>query len=494
MQLYIEQLSPLYEDVQLSGIFSDSKFFVDSTPNCDTSFILSAYATEKKIPNFSLLEFVKKYFHFPAEHPSNYESANKPIDQHIQDLWDELTRQPTTATGTLIQLPYPYIVPGGRFREIYYWDSYFTMLGLQQSGRVDLIEQMVKNFAALIDQFGFIPNGNRTYYLGRSQPPFFALMVAVLMDSQGAEILNSYLPQLEKEYAFWMEGADKLNAENTSHRRVVRLFNGTVLNRYWDDKDGPRPEAYIEDVHVASLSTQHESSMYKHIRAAAESGWDFSSRWFAEPDKMETIETTDIIPVDLNCLLYYLEVSISMGHFNSGDITRGKIMQQKAEKRKQAIHYFFWKEEDGFFFDYNWQQRKCTNAKTLAGVFPLFFHICTVDEATEVAKFIELHFLKPGGVVTTTETTMQQWDAPNGWAPLQWITYKAMEQHGFEAIAEKIKLSWITLNKKVYAETGKMMEKYNVVDITTTAGGGEYPNQDGFGWTNGIFLALTTVK
>jgi alpha,alpha-trehalase len=494
MELDIEELSPLYEDVQLSGIFNDSKYFVDCIPKYEVNFILSAYAAAKKVADFNLYSFVETHFQFPAEHQSSYRSANKPIAQHLHDLWNELTRQPGTAAGTLIQLPHPYIVPGGRFREIYYWDSYFTMLGLQKSGRVDLIEQMVNNFASLIDQFGFIPNGNRTYYLGRSQPPFFALMVAVLMDCKGTNTLNHYLPQLEKEYAFWMNGADQLNTENTAHRRVVKLFNGAVLNRYWDDKDGPRPEAYIEDVHIASLSTNDKTKVYKDIRAAAESGWDFSSRWFAEPNKMETIETTDIIPVDLNCLLNYLEVSISMGYFNSGDISRGKAMQQKAEKRKAAIRYFFWNEEEGFFFDYHWQKRNHTAAKTLAGVFPLFFHICSIDDATEVANYIEQYFLKPGGVVTTTSTTSQQWDAPNGWAPLQWITYKAIEQHGFATIAEKIKFNWTALNKNTYAATGKMMEKYNVVDISTAAGGGEYPNQDGFGWTNGVFLALNTVK
>jgi alpha,alpha-trehalase len=246
----------------------------------------------------------------------------------------------------------------------------------------------------------------------------------------------------------------------------------------------------MEDIHIASLAATDKEKVYKHIRAAAESGWDFSSRWFADPQKMETIETTDIIPVDLNCLLYYLEVSISMGYFNMGNTTKGKMMQQRAEKRKAAIRYFFWKEEEGYFFDYHFIKRTHTKAKTLAGVYPLFFHICTIEDAKEVASYIEQHFIKAGGVVTTTETTGQQWDAPNGWAPLQWITYKALEQHGYHDTANKIKTNWCLLNEKTYQETGKMMEKYNVEDITIAAGGGEYPNQDGFGWTNGVYLAI----
>ncbi|MDP1844970.1 MAG: trehalase family glycosidase, partial [Sediminibacterium sp.] len=177
MLLYIESLSPLYEDVQRSGIFSDSKFFVDCVPKFSSEIIVEKYINTKDSIGFDLVSFVEANFTYPKEREAVYSSSNKSIELHLSDLWDELTRKPDQQAGTLIPLPNPYIVPGGRFREIYYWDSYFTMLGLKESGRVDLIENMVNNFAYLIDQFGFIPNGNRTYYLSRSQPPFFALMV-----------------------------------------------------------------------------------------------------------------------------------------------------------------------------------------------------------------------------------------------------------------------------------------------------------------------------
>ena len=169
---FIESLSPLYEAVQGSELFADSKFFVDAVPEQTAEIILAQYNTQKTSAAFNLKKFVEEYFTLPKENNSVYSSAQKNIDTHLNDLWNELKRQPAATGGTLIPLPYEYIVPGGRFREIYYWDSYFTMLGLQVSRRVDIIESMVNNFAWLINEFGFIPNGNRTYYLSRSQPPF----------------------------------------------------------------------------------------------------------------------------------------------------------------------------------------------------------------------------------------------------------------------------------------------------------------------------------
>jgi len=477
--LHIETLSPLYEDVQLSGIFPDSKYFVDAVPKIEVNLLLDLYAQEKNKTEFVLKQFVSNHFNLPTEHTSEYESANKPIKDHLNDLWNELTRQPDEASGTLIPLPHPYIVPGGRFREIYYWDSYFTMLGLKESGRVDLIENMVNNFAYLIDTFGFIPNGNRSYYLSRSQPPFFALMVSVLMDVKGAHILQTYLPQIEKEYAFWMNG-----------NRCVKLYNGSVLNRYWDEKDTPRPEAFVEDTHIAAQTNRPKSEVYRDIRAAAESGWDFSSRWFADGENMHTIETTQIIPVDLNCLLCFMEVMLSSAYFNQNNSDKGKEYLKKYEQRKKAIQHFCWNEEAGFFFDYHINNRTQTAHYTLAATFPLFFNIATPEQSDAVEKIIAEKFLQSGGCITTLNNTKQQWDAPNGWAPLQWITYKGLTAIRPSKVAEQLRSNWLSLNEKTYALTGKMMEKYNVADITILAGGGEYPNQDGFGWTNGVYLAL----
>jgi len=484
---YIESLSPLYEDVQLGDIFADSKFFVDCIPASTPEVILAQYRREKHQPGFDLKTFVQTHFILPSEADNNYASGGKKLPEHIAELWDVLTRTPYEQGGTLIPLPYPYIVPGGRFREIYYWDSYFTMLGLQVSKRVDIIQYMVDNFAYLINQVGFIPNGNRTYYLGRSQPPFFALMVTILMEEKGKDILLQYRSQLEKEYSFWMDGAEDLTPTNPTHRHVVLMQDGSILNRYWDDRDTPRPEAFIEDTHIAAKSGKDPAVVYRHIRAAAESGWDFTSRWFRDGASMETIQTTDLIPVDLNCLLLYLEIMLCTIYEQQDEEALQNILPQLLQRNK-AIDRYCWNEEKGFYFDFQFKDRQQSNAYTLAATFPLFFNLSTTEQSAKVALCIEEKFLKPGGLISTLTVTREQWDAPNGWAPLQWISYKGLKKNGHTQLADRIRQNWMRNNEKVYAATGKMMEKYNVADTETEAGGGEYPNQDGFGWTNGVYL------
>ncbi len=490
MLFHIESLSPLYEAVQSSAIFPDSKYFTDCVPRHPVAEILADYEKEKARPDFDLKAFVEARFAPPKNPETYYQSGQKTITEHLQTLWNVLTRTPDSRGGTLIPLPYPYIVPGGRFREIYYWDSYFTMLGLQVSGRTDLIQNMVDNFAHLIDTLGFIPNGNRTYYLGRSQPPFFVAMVGLLADVKGPAIWQQYRPQLEKEYRFWMSGEEDLSPENSTHRRGVRMPDGAILNRYWDDRDTPRPEAYIEDVHLAQQAANPPAVTYRHIRAAAESGWDFSGRWFADGQNMATIQTTDLVPVDLNCLLLHLEESLANAHDLAGDAPQAGSYQEKAQRRRTAILHYCWNAAAGFFFDYNHIRQTQSERFTLAGVFPLFFNVATAEQAQRVAECVEQKFLHPGGLATTLAATGQQWDAPNGWAPLQWMTYQGLTNYGHTELAAKIRRHWMQNNEKVYAETGKMMEKYNVTDLNLLAGGGEYPNQDGFGWTNGVYLGM----
>lgn len=438
----IEQLSPLYEVVQSAVIFPDSKFFPDCIPKSPAETILAAYEQVRNQPGFDLKNFVSEHFEFPENPETGYESGEKTIRQHLDELWNVLQRSPDDGReSTLIPLPYPYIVPGGRFREVYYWDSYFTMLGLKASGRVDIIEGMVDNFAWLIDTLGFIPNGNRSYYLGRSQPPFFALMVQLLADIKGDAVLFHYRPQLEKEYAFWMEGENTLSAENPTHRRVVRLSDGSILNRYWDDRDTPRPEAYIEDVELAQHSGRDSATVYRHIRAAAESGWDFSSRWFADGQHMKTIQTTDLLPIDLNCLLYFLEKMLLNIHRQMPDRTAADIYKEKARVRKHAIQQYCWDEMAVFYKDYNHLKCSVSEQMTLAAVFPLFFNIASPEQAAQVADQIENRFLHAGGVATTLTRSGQQWDAPNGWAPLQWMTYTGLQHYGHTALADKIRLN-----------------------------------------------------
>ena len=490
-QKEIFQLQPLFDDVQLQQIFADGKTFVDCTPKENTDTILEKYLLQKDQAGFDLKEFVHAHFELPKVFAGDFKTtAGTNTSEHINNLWAVLTREPDEKRGSLIPLPHPYIVPGGRFGEVYYWDSYFTMLGLKTSGRIDMIENMVGNFSHLINTLGFIPNGNRTYYLGRSQPPFYSLMVQLLGSVKNKNVLLQYLPSLEKEYQYWMKGADELNAENNLSNHAVMMKDGEILNRYCDEYETARPESYKEDVELSHQSTQEAAALYKHLRAGAESGWDYSSRWFRDGETFATIHTAEIIPVDLNCLLYHLEHTIAEACEVSGSETKNNHYKILAEKRKQAIQKYCWNDAAGFYIDYDFTAAKQKEEITLAGIAPLFFKIASQEQADLIAEIIQAKFLKPGGVVTTLKQTGQQWDAPNGWAPLQWMTVIGLRNSNHHSLAETIAQRWLALNDKVFAATGKMMEKYNVEDISQLAGGGEYPGQDGFGWTNGVYLAL----
>lgn len=484
----------LFRDVQLGRVFADSKTFVDCVPKMSPTALVNLYETEKNKPDFDLKAFVHQYFVVPDNVAEDFVSDNTiPTAEHINRLWDRLTRQADVEVegSSRVPLPHPYVVPGGRFREIFYWDSYFTMLGLRQSGRTELIRSMIDNFAYLIDQFGFIPNGNRTYFLSRSQPPYFSLMVSLLSEIDGPETLLKYQPQLQREYDFWMNGRQEVTPDQPIFKRVVNV-GGLLLNRYWDDTPTPRPEAYrqeIELTHVAEGIVPAE--LYNHIRAACESGWDFSSRWFPDQQTMALIETANVVPVDLNCLLYWLETTLQKAALTGGaDRTAHDTYDQLIKNRKKAILQLCWNDRTGFFHDYDVVAKQQTPALTLAGVFPLFFNLATPQQAARVHDRLQADFLQAGGWVTTLNQTGQQWDWPNGWAPLQWIVYRALMNYGFADTAREGRDRWLTLNDKVFRATGKMMEKYNVVDAALITGGGEYPNQDGFGWTNGVYLRL----
>lgn len=490
----------LFEDVQMQRVFPDSKTFVDAVPHDAPDIIMQRYQDERGKPGFDLAAFVRRNFTVQRPKESAYRSMpGEDVCTHIDNLWHVLERKPDDAQraaySSLLPLPRPYVVPGGRFAEIYYWDSYFTMLGLEESGRHDLALSMVENFASLIDRYGHIPNGNRTYYLSRSQPPFFAAMVELIAarSRDPAAIYVTFLPALSKEYAFWMEGADTLEP-GQAHRRVVRLKDGTLLNRYWDDRDSPRDEAYWEDVVTARASDRPAAEVYRDLRATAEAGWDFSSRWLADGKSLATIRTTALVPVDLNSLLFHLETTLAKGYALSHNPEKATEFSTRAAHRKAAVLRYLWDSDNGVYTDYLWQERRPSGSVTAAGLYPLFFGLATKSHADRMAEVVRAKLMKPGGLVTTTIETGQQWDAPNGWAPLQWIAVKGLTDYGENDLARTIASRWMNNVIAAYGRTGKLMEKYNAVDPALASSGGEYPGQDGFGWTNAVLRKLLVLN
>jgi alpha,alpha-trehalase len=494
------QLFPgLFEAVQLGRVFSDNKTFVDAAPKERPATILADWRREKNHPGFQLKAFVSAHFDLPVDSARQFRTnVNASLRHHLDTLWTVLARPAAPAADpadslaqfrSLLPLPKPYLVPGGRFREVYYWDSYFTMLGLAEAGKGPLVKDMADNFAFLIGRYGFIPNGNRSYYLTRSQPPFFAGMVQLLAQERGNGELLRYRAALEAEYRYWMRGAETLKPGTAAHR-VVHLPNGAVLNRYWDDSDQPREESYAEDVAAAKKSPQKPPQFYRNVRAAAASGWDFSSRWFRVGGELGTIQTTDLVPVDLNCLLYNLEQTLAEAARVAGQPVLARSYTAKAVQRKTALLALSWDTKAGWFQDYNWRLRQRSTVRTLAGVFPLAFGLATAAQAKRVGAGLKTSFLKPGGLVTTLATTGQQWDAPNAWAPLQYLAITGLTRYQQRPLADTIAHRWTRLNSRVFLQTGKLLEKYDVLHPNRPAGGGEYPLQDGFGWTNGVLLKL----
>lgn len=490
-----ESLGDLFQDVQMSKLYGDGKTFVDLVPARRLKSITEEYELERRAPDFKLNEFVARHF-YAYEEPSKkvyVTNQDNTALEHIEELWGVLTRKNSLDKASLFALPYKYITPGGRFREQFYWDSYFIMLGLQASGKHTVIDGMMKNFTHMIRKYGFIPTANRNYFVSRSQPPFFSHMVELVGAYKGRRTaLITYLPYLLSEHRFWMKSdrAFRSGKTNTT-KRVVRIGKDNILNRYYDDKKTPRPESYQEDVEtLQNAPPQHASRVYLDLRAAAESGWDFSSRWFRNEHDISTIHTTDIAPVDLNCLLYHLESLIAEAYRALLQPIFARSYQSQADKRKKALQQYFWSDEKGFFFDYDVVRSERTNSLTTAGLFPLYVGIATKSQAKRVAEVTRKQLLKAGGLQTTTLNTGQQWDAPNGWAPMQWIAIQGFRRYGYHDLANEIKKRWISTNLQVYGSEYKMVEKYNVVASHQKAGGGEYPLQDGFGWTNGVLQAL----
>jgi alpha,alpha-trehalase len=394
--------------------------------------------------------------------------------QHIDAYWPRLVREATSDRprgDTLIPLPRPYLVPsdGPMFREMYYWDSYFISLGLVGTAFESLIAGMAENMADLFRRFGIIPNASRYYFLSRSQPPFFMRQVWLAYELERAndgakarEFLAAMMPIAEAEHdAVWM-------GTGSPHDRCVHAG----LSRYYD-------------VNVIDAL------------ACCESGWDHStrcdgSRWLRH------------LPVDLNAILHDRERLFQRAAIELEKPQLAAHWGHRADERRLAMHRLMWDEPLGFFFDYDFDParlRRNVEHPSLAGFFPLWSRLASVEQAARMVRDWLPRFLKPGGLVTTLRRQEGcQWDAPNGWAPLQWIVARGLEDYGFIAEAGEVRRRWCAACAAVFEASGSFWEKYNVEEVGGPPASGlydsstaRYGNVSGFGWTNAVFrdFALT---
>ncbi|MGJ3232022.1 MAG: trehalase family glycosidase [Oceanicaulis sp.] len=479
-----------YEQVALSGAFEDCKMLADAAPRTAPEAILAAFDAERPSGPEAIRRFIEAHFDLdPPTPPFAAPPAGLGMDAHIDMLWGLLTRECSKGLAhcSRLALPAPFIVPGGRFTELYYWDSYFTMLGLGPEHGAGK-RRLVENFAHFLNTFGRIPNGARSYYLSRSQPPVFYKMVELLAPEDPPAAFAAHLGELKCEHAFWMDGEDEAGP-GEAVRRVARLGDGAQLNRYYDDLDQPRDESYGEDVALSAISARSGPGFYRHVRAAAESGWDFSSRWFADGESLHAIRTTDLVPPCLNSLLYGLERAIAAGCARHGDREGVAEFSARAEARADAIEARLFNAHTGLYDDLVIGEERFAGNLSCAAFYPLFEPVAGRERASSVAKRACELLLRPGGLVATTRETGEQWDSPNGWAPLHWIAAAGLDRYGEHALADTVANRFLQTVETVFHETGRLMEKYNVVE-RLPGGGGEYPLQDGFSWTNGVVSAL----
>ncbi|NHN88315.1 alpha,alpha-trehalase TreF [Acetobacter conturbans] len=489
-------LDGLFAAIGKEHIFTDAKAAADAYPNRPPEEILATWRAQKNDPGFDLKTFVATYFTVPAITSAAYQrKPGENVRDYISGMWDVLTREPDTPVpwSSLLPLPEKYVVPGGRFSELYYWDTYFTMIGLYEDGRIDLMRSTFRNLASLIDRYGHIPNGSRTYYLGRSQPAFFALMLDLIATHDGQKIYIQYLPQLQREYDYWTDGEATLEPGH-AWRHAVRLKDGTLMTRPWDDLDTPRDESYPQDIATAASTSRPSAEIWRDLRAGSETGWDFSSRWLQDRHTLSTIHTTDLVTIEMSCAVAHLAQTLAHAYELSGNKEKAAHYKAEAEQRIAAIQRVLWDPKRGAFYDYDWKNERLTDVLSAATAVPLFMHMATTPQAHTVAKTLREKLLYPGGLVATDVISGQQWDSPNGWAPFEWMAIKGLNLYGEDSLAQEIAKRWMTRVIGTYEKSGVLLEKYDVVNpqISPTGGvgGGEYPMQIGFGWTNGTLLGL----
>ncbi|AQU88997.1 alpha,alpha-trehalase [Komagataeibacter nataicola] len=490
-------LDGLFQAIGEAHIYTDAKTAADAVPDEAPADLMAQYNLARQRPDFSLKDFVAQHFTLPERKTVSYQrTPDENVRDYIVGMWEVLSRPPDTQVAYSSQLPLPftYVVPGGRFSELYYWDSYFTMIGLYENQKIDLMRDMVRDMASMIDRYGHIPNGSRTYYLSRSQAPFFSLMVDLLAMHDGQVAYTTFLPELQAEYDYWMDGQDSV-APGGAYRHVVRLPDGTIMNRHWDDRDTPRDESYPQDIATAAESGRPKNEVYRDLRAGSETGWDFSSRWLADGHTLSTIHTTELLTVELNFLIPHLQQTLAHAYDLKGNKEEAARYAHLAEERISAAQRILWDERRAAYIDYDWKKGESTSILSGATVVPLFLQMATPEQAKAVSETVRKNLLKVGGLIATERTNSgQQWDAPNGWAPLQWMAVKGLNQYGYDQLASDIAARWMGRVIGTYEKSGVLLEKYDVVNPYISPkggkGGGEYPMQIGFGWTNGTLLGL----
>lgn len=400
-------------------------------------------------------------------------SDAKFVLDYIHSHWPNTVRYEPNDVGTLIGLPYPYTVPCQHeptMQNNFYWDTYFTNVGLLRQGFSDLAKNNVDNLLHEVEKFGFVPNGNRTFFLTRSQAPFLSLMIKDIYQAfRDVDWLRSAVANWKKEYDFWMQ---KRPTPIGLNRYFHHATKEQLLEFYRDElKHRPKVEAETEE---------QELVISAHLLAEAESGWDFTPRFEQR--------CGDFAPVDLNSLLYLNEVNAAYFCEILDDPERG-LWLERAQRRLKMINEFCWNEKEGLFYDYDFSHHRQSAVASLATFVPLWARLASEKQARSITENLSRFEFDYG--VSACEPTQQrltyQWDYPNGWPPLFYMVINGLNNYGFCQEAHRIAEKYLRVVVKNFNQTGELWEKYNVVDGSIQVKN-EYAMPAMMGWSAGVFV------
>ncbi|GAB4817418.1 hypothetical protein N2152v2_004464 [Parachlorella kessleri] len=557
------QTMPLVAAVDFAGVYNDSKTIVDRPLKAAPSQVGSEFA-KLNVPDVlqqpanitqykgQLTTFVDQWTDKASDSegtdmvsldinitsppadwlPNVTDPAIQEWATRLYEIWGDLGRQLSPRVRenpelfTMLYVPNSFVVPGARFREVYYWDSYWVIKGLLVSQLNDIAEHIVDNFAYLIETYGHIPNGIRTYYLNRrqdgergggGQPPLFSEMVRIVHEADpNTERLSRALRALLVEHALWTSTEEPWVKQVAVTGSDGKQYN---FSRYYADWYAPRPESYKEDVQTAMQAGLDEAGsrqLWHDLASTAESGWDFSSRWFANGMNLTTVQTTKIIPADLNALLFQMETNIARFADELGCSDVATRYRQLAATRsalplctlavegdwRDAINAVMWDAATSQWRDliltsdaapYTVRQ---SNATAVSNWVPLFAGVADPgsQQATQAVQALQNSgLIGVGGLAATNVTTGQQWDFPNVWPPLVDFAVVGAEEYGGAAgaqLASNLAQTYLQTAFTAFNETGNMFEKYNAQQVGVAGGGGEYEVLAGFGWSNGVALSF----
>ncbi len=401
----------------------------------------------------------------------------------------------------LLYLPKPYVVPGGRFNELYGWDSYFVVRGLLADGRRELARSMADDLLFEVSNYGKVLNANRSYYLTRSQPPLLSKTVlAVYETTRDKRWLARAVAPLESYYRYWTQ--------------PPHLVPSTGLSRYFDEGNGPVPESvagerdagggsyysgvkeYFKSHQIPGFDLKRYYDVetdaltplyYKNDRSMRESGFDASGRF--GPFNAEII---DFNPVCLNSLLYGMEKDMAAIERALGRKVLAAVWERRAEARRKRVDRLLWNGKTGLYEDYDFVDRRLRRYPFLSTFYPLWTGLADRRRAARVAANLPI-FERPGGLLTSSATTGDQWDAPFGWAPLEMIAVEGLRRYGYTEAADRISVEFLSMILESYLKRRALMEKYDVERRSASLDRlkfGYHSNEIGFGWTNAVFEIL----